>query len=190
MGAARAATIKTFFCPTRRAPTAWSQATSWYLPTTPGVHGQSDYAGCIANNSNDNGVIVRTFNHNNGDSVPGTKRRDPIRLQDLTDGTTNVLIAGDKKVFRGISGFRGDDNEGYSAGWDHDTVRRTDLAPLPDDGNDGGGRFGGLHPNGFNALLGDGSVRYISFSVSCCAAGTTFWNLGHRSDGGVLGNDW
>jgi prepilin-type processing-associated H-X9-DG protein len=192
MAQARAAKIRPYFCPTRRGPTTWTQAASWYIPTNQagfgGTHGQTDYAGCIANNSNDNGVIVRTFN--GGQDIPGTKRADPIRLQDMKDGTSLTLVAGDKKVFAGIRGFRGDDNEGYSAGWDHDTVRRTDVAPLPDDGNDGDGRFGGLHSNGFNALLGDGSVRFISYSVSCCGSGSTFWRLGHRFDGGILGNDW
>jgi prepilin-type N-terminal cleavage/methylation domain-containing protein len=200
MARARGAAIKTYYCPTRRAPAPWTQANSWYEPITgypdpvtgnTGTHGQTDYAGCIANNSADNGTIVRTFNHNQGDNVYGTRRRMPIRIQDLSDGTSVTLVAGDKRTFRPLNGFRGDDNEGYTSGWDHDVIRRTDLAPLPDNpAGDGDGRFGGLHPNGFNALLGDGSVRFISFSVSCCAQGTTFWNLGHRADGGVVGNDY
>ena len=86
--------------------------------------------------------------------------------------------------------FRGDDNEGYASGWDHDVVRRTNLAPLADDNSDGGGRFGGLHPGGFNGVLGDGSVRFIKFSIQCCGSGTTFFRLGHKSDGGVLGSDF
>ncbi len=194
MSQARAAVIKIYFCPSRRAPTAWTQGSSWYIPQSgfpfTGTHGQTDYAGSIGPNSSDLGAIVRTFNSEFGNNIPGTRRRPPIRIQDFIDGTSNTLVAGDKKLIRGISGFRGDDNEGYSAGWDHDTVRRTDLAPMPDDGADGGGRFGGLHANGFNALLGDGSVRFINFNISCCDASTTFWRLGHRSDGGVLGNDW
>jgi prepilin-type N-terminal cleavage/methylation domain-containing protein len=194
MAQARAAVIKTFFCPSRRAPVAYSQATSWYLPNSgfpgTGTHAQTDYAASIANNSADNGVMVRTFNHNRGDSIPGTKRRNPIRLSDLVDGTSVTIMVGDKKLLRGASNFRGDDNEGYTSGWDHDVVRRTDLAPLPDDGSDGGSRFGGVHPGGFQAVLGDGSVRMISFSISCCASTSTFWRLGHRADGGVLGNDW
>jgi type II secretory pathway pseudopilin PulG len=192
---ARKAKIKTYACPSRRPATAHIQAQSWYIPISGfpdvGTHGQSDYAGCIANNSSDNGVIVQTFQHNRGDNIPGDRRRDPIRLTDMADGLSQTLVAGDKKKFRGSNeGFRGDDNEGYSSGWDHDTVRRTDLAPLPDDGADGDGRFGGRHPQGFNALLGDGSVRFIRYSISCCANTTTFWRLGHRTDGNVLGNDF
>jgi prepilin-type processing-associated H-X9-DG protein len=195
MSQARAAIIRTYFCPSRRAPTAWTQATSWYEPTTGypfcGTHGQTDYAGCAGPDPWSNlGVIVQTFNHDMGNSIPGTRRRQPIRLQDLIDGTSVTLVAGDKKLIRGISGFRGDDNEGYSAGWDHDVLRWVTVAPMPDDAFDGNGRFGGLHPGGFNALLGDGSVRFIRFDISCCTPGTTFYNLGHRSDGGVLGNDW
>ncbi|MCS7021218.1 MAG: DUF1559 domain-containing protein [Gemmataceae bacterium] len=194
MSQARAAIIRTYFCPSRRAPTAWTQATSWYEPTTGfpfcGTHGQTDYAGSIGPNSSDLGAIVQTFNHDKGHSIPGTRRRQPIRIQDFIDGTSVTLVAGDKKLFRGISGFRGDDNEGYSSGWDHDVIRRTDLAPMPDDGTDGNFRFGGLHPGGFNALLGDGSVRFITFNISCCDSTTTFWRLGHRADGLPLGNDW
>ena len=79
MAQARAAVVKTYYCPSRRRPTAHTQTTSWYMPDTGypgcGTHGQTDYAGSIANNSNDNGVIVRTWNHST-DSVPGTKRRN------------------------------------------------------------------------------------------------------------------
>ena len=194
MAQARAAVIKTYFCPSRRAPVAYSQSTSWYLPTSGypgcGTHAQTDYAGSIANNSSINGVIVRTYNHDLGDSIPGTKRRDPIRLADLIDGTSVTIMVGDKKRVRGATGFLGDDNEGYTSGWDHDVLRRTDVAPLPDDGVQGDKRFGSAHTGGFQAVLGDGSVRFISYSISCCTSDTTFWKLGHRFDGGVLSNDW
>jgi len=95
------------------------------------------------------------------------------------------------------STFAGDDNEGYTSGWDGDIGRQTDLAPLPDPlgTGDGNGRFGSSHSGGFNAALGDGSVRFIKFTIDCidpavsttnCANTSTFWRLGHRADGGVL----
>ncbi len=196
MAQARGAVIKTYYCPSRRAPSAKQQTNSWYIPTTPGIHGQTDYAGSIANNSNDNGVIVRTYNGNQ--DIPGTKRRDPIRIADMLDGTTQTLVAGDKRLrVDNIQSFQGDDNEGYSSGWDHDVVRVTNKAPLEDirGSGDGNQRFGGVHPGGFMALLGDGSVKMISFGVDCrpdsagiCASDSTFFRLGHRTDGGVLGN--
>src|SRR5262249_17985835 len=45
-----------------------------------------------------------------------------------------------------------------------------------------GSYFGGAHPAGMNALLADGSVRVISWNISQ----TTFFNLGHKSDGNVI----
>lgn len=180
--------VKTFFCPSRRAPQAITQTTNWYPPTTAGSHAQTDYAASIANNSADNGVVVRTFNHNAGDGVLGTKRRDPTRMADVVDGTSNTLVLGDKRLRRNVLGsFQSDDNEGYTSGWDHDVVRRTDLAPLPDyiaASGTGDSRFGSSHAGGFNGLLCDGSVRFISYSIDV----VTFANLGHRVDGNVLGN--
>lgn len=45
-----------------------------------------------------------------------------------------------------------------------------------------GSYFGGAHPGGMNALLADGSVRSISWSVNQ----VTFYNLCHKNDGNVL----
>jgi prepilin-type N-terminal cleavage/methylation domain-containing protein len=45
-----------------------------------------------------------------------------------------------------------------------------------------GSYFGGAHTAGMNALLADGSVRLISWSIDQ----TTFYNLCHKSDGNVV----
>jgi prepilin-type N-terminal cleavage/methylation domain-containing protein len=197
--------VKTFFCPARRSPKVFQQATNWYPPTsvTPSKHAQTDYAGCIANGSSDNGALVRTFNHNMGDGIPGTKRRDPIRLMDLFDGTSQTMLMGEKRLpIDRLNGFQGEDNEGYTSGWDHDMYRRTDRAPLPDcrannfvatpavpDCADSQ-RFGSSHAGGVMVLLGDGSVRMVSYSISCCDNTTTWWRLGNRQDGQPLGSDF
>ena len=59
----------------------------------------------------------------------------------------------------------------------HDQI----SSPAPD-GNDVAYHFGSQHPAGLNALLGDGSVRMISFTVDA----TVFNNLGDRQDGKVI----
>ncbi|MBI1249832.1 DUF1559 domain-containing protein [bacterium] len=176
--------VEGFFCPSRRPPTVHAVTGSWYNPSGNYGHAQTDYAGCIANNSNDNGFIVRTFN--GGSNTPGSERRKPNRMSDITDGTSNTLAVGDKRLRADkMLDYQGDDNEGWSSGWDHDVVRRTDRAPLRDPfgGGSGDGRFGGLHPGGFNGLMVDGSVHFISFTVQCCGTNTTFYKLGHKSDG-------
>lgn len=74
-----------------------------------------------------------------------------------------------------------DDNEGYTAGWDEDTIRRTDLRPEPDSGgdDDGGELFGSSPAGGFNAAFGDASTRTLPFEIDPAV----FKSLGDIRDG-------
>ena len=75
----------------------------------------------------------------------------------------------------GLGNFQGDDNEGYTSGWDHDVIRRTDREPRPDPnaaGAWGEERFGSWHPAGFQVVLADGSVRFLSYDIDL----TNFWH--------------
>src|SRR5262245_14776511 len=81
-----ASPIKTYFCPSRRSPRVFTQA-NWYQPTGTFPHAQTDYAASIANNSSTNGFLQRTWND------AGTSRtREPIRITDLVDGTSQTLV--------------------------------------------------------------------------------------------------
>jgi prepilin-type N-terminal cleavage/methylation domain-containing protein/prepilin-type processing-associated H-X9-DG protein len=174
----------TLFCPARRAPQVITGA-AWYGPAGTYGHAQTDYAASVANWSTDNGVVVQTWTLNGTTFV---FRRDPTRMADIVDGTSQTMILGDKRLNRAQLGkFQGDDNEGYTAGWDQDTIRRTDILPLPDPVTDNSQQlFGGAHPGGLNVVLADGSVRFVSFGVSL----TTWSRLGHRIDGLPLGDDF
>jgi hypothetical protein len=113
--------------------------------------------------------------------------RSQVSLGQLTvqDGTSNTLMFGEKMLDRRYLGqFQGDDNEGYTSGWDHDVIRRTDRLPEADTVTKGWGeeRFGSSHTGGFNAANADGSVRFIRFTVSLA----TFAAYGTRSNGEVL----
>lgn len=48
------------------------------------------------------------------------------------------------------------------------------------------GGFGAAHPGGFNALLGDGSCRFINQAISP----TPYMQLGHRADGQLTQDPW
>jgi prepilin-type N-terminal cleavage/methylation domain-containing protein/prepilin-type processing-associated H-X9-DG protein len=166
--------IKMFFCPARRPPMVLAATGNWYPPSGTFGHAPTDYA---AGNLEGNGAIAYGYSGNN--------------FRAITDGLSNTILFGDKRMDLTYLGqYQSDDNEGYTSGWDHDTVRLTSVPPLPDTNNGSGWgeeRFGSSHSGGiFNAALCDGSVRSINYSISQ----TTFANLGSISDGNVLGSDW
>jgi Protein of unknown function (DUF1559) len=118
------------------------------------------------------------------------RNRYPTRIADITDGTSNTLLAGDKRLNRGRLGQpQKDDDTGYSTSWDEDTVRKTDEPPLPDYSalaGDGDFRFGSSHTAVFNVVLADGSVRSLSYAINA----VNFANLGNKADGQVIGLDY
>jgi len=160
-----------FFCPTRRTPQTVTIPDNYDPPLTGTVvtHALCDYA---ASNREGTGVV---------------RRYKPLRIADVTDGTSNTLLVSEKRLNLALLGQpQDDDNEGYTAGWNEDTLRETDDEPMPDfrgpAGDDGDQRFGASHPGTFNGALADGSVRSIPYSIDR----DTFEYLGNRRDGEVL----
>jgi prepilin-type N-terminal cleavage/methylation domain-containing protein/prepilin-type processing-associated H-X9-DG protein len=145
---------KVLFCPSRRNPEVFLRKDKYLPPIAGGAkirYAMCDYAG-----SNREGTgLIRRFS--------------PVRLAEVTDGLTGTLLVAEKRMNRRYLGTpQDDDNEGYTAGWNSDTIRRTDRAPLADHfgtKRDGGGVFGSAHPQRFNAVFGDGSVRPITYSI-------------------------
>jgi prepilin-type N-terminal cleavage/methylation domain-containing protein len=163
-----------FFCPSRRGPQTVTYPDNYDPPVSGGLvtHALCDYA---ASNKDGTGVVRQAL---------------PTRIAEITDGTSNTLLVSEKCLNRAFLGQRApDDNQGYTAGWNYDTVRKTSRHPAPDYSapfGDGGGLFGSSHPNGINAVLADGSVRSIPFAISKL----TFSLLGNASDGQPLPPDW
>jgi prepilin-type processing-associated H-X9-DG protein len=118
------------------------------------------------------GLIVRT--------TPSSAK---VTMTTIPDGTTNTLLVSEKQL-NPANYFTGDwhDDQGWIDSWDPDTIRYTGFDPLPDNrytqSSWQGYRFGGAHPGGLNAMLGDGSVRFIAYGVNL----TTFNALGCRDD--------
>ena len=114
----------------------------------------------------------------------GSKRQ----LADITDGTSNSILAGEKCLPPVVHGADGGDNERWNnSGWDEDTIRYH-FVPSPDQGGYGSApyhgvcdtpanpndkttrtiwrrMFGSSHSGGSNVVLCDGSVRFLKFTI-------------------------
>ncbi len=160
-----------FFCPTRRSPQTISLP-DFYTPPLTGTTVKVAACDYAASNIDGTGVV---------------RRFEPRRIRDIIDGTSQTLLAGEKRINRRLLGqAQDDDNEGYAAGWNEDTLRRTEEGPQPDysdDSGDGERLFGSSHPGAMNALLADGSVRTLPYEIDL----TIFQNLGAISDGETVG---
>jgi prepilin-type N-terminal cleavage/methylation domain-containing protein/prepilin-type processing-associated H-X9-DG protein len=164
---------KVFFCPSRRGPQTVTYADN-YNPRLTGstvTHALCDYA---ASNREGTGVVRRFL---------------PTRMSDVADGTSNTLLVGEKRLnLRFLGQPQDDDNEGYTAGWNEDTVRRTARPPAPDYSDvvgDGGNLFGSSHPAKMNAVFADGSVRTVGYAIDRAV----FDALGNKSDGRAIPGD-
>ena len=167
-----AAQIDTFFCPTRRSPQTVIYNYPGYLGGADAVHGLCDYA---ASNLDGNGVV---------------KQYDPRRMAEITDGTSNTLLLGEKRLnLVNLGKAPADDNEGYTCGWNEDTVRLCSQKPKRDFIGDpslhGGRSFGSSHLSAFNAALSDASVRSIAYELNV----STFKALGNVGDGKTIDLD-
>jgi prepilin-type processing-associated H-X9-DG protein len=161
------AKLPVFFCPSRRLPQAVTYGDPGYMGGLKVKHALCDYAG---SNFEGTGVF---------------RRYEPRSLADITDGTSTTLLVGEKRLNRtGLGSWQEDDNEGYTAGWDEDTLRRTDLPPLRDYSGSGDGeeRFGSSHPSGLNAVFADGSVHIIHYTIN----NQTFNYMGNIGDNQVI----
>ncbi|HZU38057.1 MAG TPA: DUF1559 domain-containing protein [Gemmataceae bacterium] len=161
-------TNKLFFCPSRRSPTTLTY-NDGYLGSNV-THALCDYA---ASNSDGNGTVTGTV---------------PLHFVDILDGASNTLLASEKRLDRNHPGVvQGGDNEGYTAGYDWDTVRSSETPPGPDSGAPDGTKaidraFGSSHPGGINAAFVDGSVHHLAFNIDP----TVFALLGNRADGRTI----
>jgi len=158
-----------YFCPTRRSPQTLTYSDPFYMGGLTVTHALCDYAG---SNLEGTGVV--------------TQYRG-LRLNHITDGLSKTLIVGDKRLnVRALGTNQEDDNEGYTAGWDEDTMRSTNFAPLEDVvEHSGDKRFGSSHSGVANMVFADGSVHAINFLIS----DTVFKNLGNKSDGQTIESD-
>ena len=179
----RATPLSVYGCPTRGGP------------RVEGGSAMSDYAGNGGTNPNATpafnctGPVVVSRNRSSTATFPGV-----LTFAHINDGLSNTLFVAEKFVnpdatccFNneswagpGIDGdiLRGAPPDGSSWLAPMQDVRQGDIPDVY--------RFGSKHATGFNGVLGDGSVRFMRYSIDPIQ----FMRLCHRFDGGVLTNDW
>ena len=193
------AVSKVFFCPARRPPMVIpynSPPSPANFLTDAGIpaseHPPTALCDYAASNREGTGIIRETYH------------RGLVRMAMVTNGTSNTLMVGEKRMnLAGLGQDVEDDNQGYSVGFDEDTVRSTSPVasadggpPLPDffrrsadQYHDiGEKRFGSSHPGGFQAAFADGSVRTVRYTIDP----TVFSYLGDIANRNVIPNngDW
>ncbi|NLS95534.1 MAG: DUF1559 domain-containing protein [Planctomycetaceae bacterium] len=137
------------------------------------------------------GVFMRSrgYVESGGTGNTSEKRTD---FASLKDGSSNTLMIGEKALNPNGFGTAGNDDTGYATANDQDNICRADFPPCSDSDltrrlgysnvTAGTSQFGSSHPGGFNALFGDGSVHFISYTIDAI----TLARFGHRADGGVV----
>jgi prepilin-type N-terminal cleavage/methylation domain-containing protein len=159
---------KLFFCPSRRNPQTIVFTNPSYMGGLPTNCALTDYA---ASNWEETGIM---------------RYRAPTRFADIRDGTSNTLLAGDKRMNTNRLGMVNDDDDtGYATGFDQDVIRMTDRPPARDyvaAAGTGDFRFGSSHATGFNAVFADGSMHHVPYDIDP----TVFRYLGNRNDGKAI----
>jgi prepilin-type N-terminal cleavage/methylation domain-containing protein/prepilin-type processing-associated H-X9-DG protein len=174
--------VKTFECASR--PVRVVQV-DWET----GAFFEGDYAGAFTDwgsfdTTPEHGAIVH--------SGTGTTPMSPITLTQITDGTSNTLLIGEKGIptdfYTGLTwnNYAWWDYPSWATGWGWGSMRTNQLTPEHDVASTVDSsivlRFGSAHTQGINAVFCDGSVHHIPFSVPS----TIFLTLCQRDDGLVM----
>lgn len=204
--------LQTFNCPSRRSATPYP---NWYFGRNNQPHcvnaemnlkhARSDYAanaGDTPGSWNSSGTFyggpsslaaAATHTWPNTSNMNGVVYlRSQVRIADVTDGTTNTYLIGEKAVEPSklaLGESAGDDGPMFQ-GHDVDVLRWTwppdHLACQPARDRNGvtntSSCFGAAHSGGFQMAFCDGSVRLVKYTIDA----ETHRRLGNRRDGEVV----
>lgn len=165
--------VKTFYCPSRRAP----------IKLTNG-RATNDYA-------------AAQFERASAPNAWGVVRQNnmgaPVRTATIVDGTSNTLIAAEKRInqlyYGGTTVWC--DVDGFFFGSECSCMRNANNQPTPDSQSPSTSNvyydttFGGPHPGVLMGILADGSVKAIRYGITA----TVFSRLANVGDGNVINID-
>lgn len=185
-----------FYCPTRRRPQPYpfvSSSTAPYNCSTPPQCARTDYAA----NGGDAGPETSGMKSDPG-PFPGATgytylateqngviyQLSTVKSQYVKDGMSQTYLFGEKYLVpqQYTTGLSGQDNRCLFAGYDDDNTAFTPTSRFPKrDENplDLNFRFGSAHSSAFHAVLCDGSVRSVNYTIDP----EVHAHLGNRNDG-------
>jgi prepilin-type N-terminal cleavage/methylation domain-containing protein/prepilin-type processing-associated H-X9-DG protein len=183
--------LSLFNCPSRRTGGPYTSNGYTYYGGNAGTFvpplvARTDYAANCGNTSADEvsggpSSLAQgdnpSFNWNNTQFDGVVFVHSYIRFADITRGTSNVYLIGEKYLNPDhyMNGADGGDNENMYVGMDNDINRCSFNLPRQDKrGLTNTFIWGSMHPAGVNMVYCDGSVRVVSYSVDI--------NV-HRSEG-------
>jgi len=147
----RKSPVPVYYCPSRRSVQLYRNAA------------KCDYA-ANAGTNNTNGIAMRP------------SANVTINLLGISDGSSNTVLAAEGRVhlafIDGGTSCCSDNEDAYTNGWADDTERRGSSPPEPDltdaslNSNLADGKFGSSHSQGLNVCLADGSVRFVTFTIT------------------------
>jgi prepilin-type N-terminal cleavage/methylation domain-containing protein/prepilin-type processing-associated H-X9-DG protein len=196
----RTTQVGIFYCPSRRAPMLSTEfeVSSTGIPDTqeyPGSLGDyaangGQYSGPIVDNPLCNGAMCEADSRQiNTDQIAETKSR--TRLRDMTDGTSNTFLVGEKHVPRskyGLSGFSWGDGAIFNGDFPRNYNRlagfpRFSLGQGPYDlSGPWHCRFGSDHPGVCQFAFSDGHVATLKSSTGMAVLN----KLAVRNDGQII----
>jgi len=166
-------------CPSRRPGGPYPDASTYYagFGTFENARAaRSDYAGNCGNSSNDQNDagpssiaagVGYNFDTSGFDGIFFAASH--VTLENITAGTSNIYLIGEKYLNPEdyFTGNDPGDNECMYVGFDNDTERCAIEQPMKDTpGNQNTLIWGSAHAVGFNMAKCDGSVHFISYSIS------------------------
>lgn len=162
--------VSHYFCPSRRSSVVKDYGGG-------SMRASNDYAG---NGGIQTLPVAFWGNGTEGGFMSRSRHSPRATSAKVLDGLATTLMIGEKSVndlvYHSVSCA---DNEGWTAGWDWDTIRWGNVPPIHDrNATDCMPWFGSVHQGGCLFAFGDGSVHTITYSIEQ----KLFETLSHRDD--------
>lgn len=134
--------------------------------------------------SNYIGIMGSTLSNPRGNGT--LFQNSGVRMADISDGTSNTLLFGERDYFRHRGSIWGGSTNHPDTNRNFLMSQTADLTRINAAHQNA---FGSLHPGGAQFAFADGSVRFLSENINASDGGTlgTWQRLGARNDGQPVG---